>query len=939
MDKQQLTHLLFLQQASRQGRLVAFVGAGVSKNSNVPMWSELTSAMKNGLNIDDETDDLKIAQLYKNARGHKEFMDKIKEVLKYNKTSPNPLHKRIFSLNPCHIITTNYDDLIEQEKDNEFKQFAVIREDADMPQMTYPNAIVKMHGDFDKDNIVLTEEDYYEYASRFPLIRAFVLSLFASKVVVFMGFSFNDLNLKMILHQLRGILSDKMQRIYMLSCEKPTELISSYFSHKGINVVYVNGQDFEELSCGRYQRPKHLDDSYGERLDQLLWLIQNVQANIGNDLALNLYERLIKYKDEMRAMGRGILRFFPKEVKVHCHLYSDGLQIFSHPFKEIKQLIQQKGIRGLIEKYPSLSIREVARIAYYNNINELDEIKLLGNNALANINKYLPQTPYDMLEYFDFQSVEARLKDLRKEPIEYNLDDLDIPYTLYLIGDYYGAYVRFKELIPLYWEKHRYILYYICLYNIFSIRNAIRHQLSGRKDIDGDYIADSLEEINLEETLDRLQIDNEVRQILQDLISSRAISAVLATTEKLKEEIHQQRKLQERGGWSLNSNISSLLGQFERERKFYVENKLVFDRTGCYQTICNNVVFGILNSYATPESRAEGRIMPSTRITSFDAYLLSIVTFSVSYNTLNNLFKYYDIENLKLDDSAVLYINNCLTNLLTDHAKRYANSSVHQNAFRNLLLVISVIQGSIDADLIFRNICDYWDIFAYDACKVLEKCLNKHKIKAEMAQTLMGKILYSPYRIGREHGMCIGTLSKVISDAGLVFDNLKWEDICNRQIADYIYPLIMAVNDSNREKLISYCLENIQYTKAYINCISRYEATPVDDGRLSNLLANDCEIDDECCFLLSEIYKNEKQAILHSAIEKYAKQRNILQFYLAPDKYAELKDITVEQVLEIKDKDLRMKLFRNSGLHEKLKEYLVHERMSKFAHDFLIQYL
>lgn len=188
MDKLQYSNLLHIKEASKQGRLVVFVGAGVSNNSGVPTWVKLISAMKDGCGANNETDDLKIAQLYKDARGDKEYMDKVKEILKYNKVTPNAIHKSILDLKPCHIITTNYDNLIEQEIEKESKQFDIVKGDDDMPNMSYPNSLIKMHGDFDRNNIVLTESDYYNYARNFPLIRSFVLSLFASKLVVFIGF-------------------------------------------------------------------------------------------------------------------------------------------------------------------------------------------------------------------------------------------------------------------------------------------------------------------------------------------------------------------------------------------------------------------------------------------------------------------------------------------------------------------------------------------------------------------------------------------------------------------------------------------------------------------------------------------------------------------------------------------------------------------------------
>ena len=46
MDKQQFSNLLHIQKASRENRLVVFVGAGVSRNSGIPTWNLLTIWMR-----------------------------------------------------------------------------------------------------------------------------------------------------------------------------------------------------------------------------------------------------------------------------------------------------------------------------------------------------------------------------------------------------------------------------------------------------------------------------------------------------------------------------------------------------------------------------------------------------------------------------------------------------------------------------------------------------------------------------------------------------------------------------------------------------------------------------------------------------------------------------------------------------------------------------
>lgn len=49
MENIQTSNILHIQEASKQSKLVIFVGAGVSANSGVPMWNELIHELKNEL--------------------------------------------------------------------------------------------------------------------------------------------------------------------------------------------------------------------------------------------------------------------------------------------------------------------------------------------------------------------------------------------------------------------------------------------------------------------------------------------------------------------------------------------------------------------------------------------------------------------------------------------------------------------------------------------------------------------------------------------------------------------------------------------------------------------------------------------------------------------------------------------------------------------------
>lgn len=103
-----------------------------------------------------------------------------------------------------------------------------------------------MHGDYETDNIVLTENDYYNYPNNFPLIRSFVQSLFASKLILFVGFSFNDMNLKIILNDVSNILKENMQRVYFLTCKDIDPIQRTYYENKGINIVSLPIEDVDK---------------------------------------------------------------------------------------------------------------------------------------------------------------------------------------------------------------------------------------------------------------------------------------------------------------------------------------------------------------------------------------------------------------------------------------------------------------------------------------------------------------------------------------------------------------------------------------------------------------------------------------------------------------------------------------------------------------------
>lgn len=213
-----VTALKEIQKAQEDDRLVIFVGAGVSKNSGVPSWWELIKKFGDELNYSrcntcsekasdcpksdckdryeyTQEDFLRIPEYYyqqDTSENHANYFDLIQSTLHCDNNS-NPIDDEIFSAFPRHIITTNYDSLLEKSESINRPLYTVVTQDSDLLAVASDRYIIKMHGDLEKtDTIVLKESDYIKYEQEHPLICTFIKSLLINHTFVFLGYSLND---------------------------------------------------------------------------------------------------------------------------------------------------------------------------------------------------------------------------------------------------------------------------------------------------------------------------------------------------------------------------------------------------------------------------------------------------------------------------------------------------------------------------------------------------------------------------------------------------------------------------------------------------------------------------------------------------------------------------------------------------------------------------
>lgn len=233
-------------EASQTESLTFFVGAGISKLSDAPKWSELIDAFCDNLGrvkkpYYSNEEYLSIPQMYYYSINQDEgrYYDFINNCFGNKKLVPNAIHKMLLDLNPHAFITTNFDDLLETAASENCQSFKVVACDNEISGINGNRFILKLHGDLNHRNIVLKEEDYLNYSEKFKLVETLLKSIFATNTVVFIGYGLNDYNIKLILNWTKTLLKEKFNKpvfIYTDDAELSKDELR-YHESKGLRVI------------------------------------------------------------------------------------------------------------------------------------------------------------------------------------------------------------------------------------------------------------------------------------------------------------------------------------------------------------------------------------------------------------------------------------------------------------------------------------------------------------------------------------------------------------------------------------------------------------------------------------------------------------------------------------------------------------------------------
>ena len=284
-----------IRKQQQNNQLVVFVGAGISKNSGLPSWWELikriaqkidychksqcndcklrSSDCPKGAAADtcDYSQDefLRIPEYFyqmDTSTDHEEYYRFIVDSLK-SKAISNPIDDEIFNLLPHHIITTNYDSLLEDSENHLSKLYTVVTEDSDLLSKASDRYIIKMHGDLAfPRTIVLKESDYIDYEQNHPLISTFIRSLLINHTFLFLGYSLNDYNLNLIIGWINYFQKvhnvSKRPRNYLLDYKMPSK--HEVVRQESKNIYIVDISEIPEDIVQKANPPSSLSTSIGQ---------------------------------------------------------------------------------------------------------------------------------------------------------------------------------------------------------------------------------------------------------------------------------------------------------------------------------------------------------------------------------------------------------------------------------------------------------------------------------------------------------------------------------------------------------------------------------------------------------------------------------------------------------------------------------------------------
>ena len=653
----------FLAEELEKGKLVVFVGAGVSKNSGLPDWKELIKDYAEYRGIKEFTSKqfLTIPEEVFERYGSLKYYE-IAEKRFLGKYVPNSIHRILKKMKLTYIITTNYDTLIEEE----IKNLQIVSKDEDLPYTNSNRMLIKMHGDFENKNIVLKKSDYDNYEKNFQLISTLVKGLFTTNTVLFIGYSYSDTNVQQIMNWIKEILKEKTRKAFLVE-----------FTNED-NKEEENGEQINKISL------KLLNDNN----DEVLY--ENKKERFNNNYEKTLTKFLSNIYNEKEKV---------KQEKIF-EIYINLNYLTEHNWKKLN-------------KYSEIRIDEDwKRILYtrleFKDIEKYEEI--LFKSRIKKILQRINRNEKEILIPFSEKGITPKRKE-QKNILEEKIEVEE--KFLKIICDY--DYKNFQNLVEEYKENNninKYVIVYGYLFfkKINKAKETIKSMIEEKENVNSkneklvwdNFILSIIEfmeithaEENLNKTFESIEESLEDRyfeyfkyetELFNEIFKYSTLEALNKEMNKLFDKVRKGKST----SYVMGTPPSYKAIILSRDLFYFCSLNGIFGNSfSDYSEFMKKYIEILLMSYTNKNIEVKNQMFKNRNLIEEFEYFDFFMMLELSYSDLKKLFNEYEIKDLKcekeISDKSIVLLKNIL-NWIIENDKEFMEKI---DTLESILLIIS----------------------------------------------------------------------------------------------------------------------------------------------------------------------------------------------------------------------------------------------------------
>ncbi len=702
-------HIASILRAKDEESLAIFIGAGVSKSSEtktikMPSWGDLIDSLISDLNIEGESDYLKIAQLYYLTFGEHLYYKKIKDFFPDN-IPHSQIHDLIFKLSPHAVITTNWDTLLEAAINAKSYFYNIISSDKDLMKSYLGKKLIKMHGDFKNHNIVFKEDDYLNYKFNFPLIENYVKSIISTHTVLFLGYSYNDIDLKQIIKWTQNHSSVRPPMYLVVFKDIPAQ--RKYLESHGITTVVLTDEKLKPFN----------NDSYSNKLYTFLHSLNSLELCTDlNDIEIidAIYSRVKSLQSLNAILADQITRCF-----TNCglmYIEDNGPKALLHFYdKEVTSNDNNIELRGFYKKFLSILNDDEKVKKYTSHLQKLFSIlkkaSVYGIILNDKHDKALLTTeilPNDSLIKIDKEinfSYNETISSIRPHKFTNSIDKTR-QYNCFQLNKFDKAYSIIEDELSEEIRQKDYANILISLFNQNIILNRLKYDFSSNRER-----YSTLEENKIHELYENLPKNiKKTVSVIYDLVTFDYLLSLHYTVSSLLTKYSDIRK----------RNTKLLVDGDLHKTEFLFENLIIFVlKNGCLIDVYKefkDVIRKFIEIKIIKDASKSELFLTKLELYSCIKY--------IDDKTLSLLLRKEDKKLLKLSvqpKELDWLINIALHNLAKSYSKYLGAFNPIKSELINAVKLLSLIKVTTEQDfLILKTLDDvlkssYHDLAFYDA--------------------------------------------------------------------------------------------------------------------------------------------------------------------------------------------------------------------------------